>query len=477
MPQQFDAVVIGTGQGGAPLAVRLGESGRRTAVIERGAFGGTCVNAGCTPTKTYVASARAAHVTRHAGDFGVLVGSDVTVDLAKVKARKDEVVGESRTGVENWLRGADNVTVFGGHARFAGPHTISVSDRDGRVTDEIEAREIFINTGTRALIPRIDGIDRIRYYTNSTLLDLTTLPEHLAIIGGSYVALEFAQIFRRFGSRVTVLVRGDRVLGREDADFANAMQEVLTREGVEFRFSAEPARVEPSGVDRRGVRIGFIDSKHASLDATHLLIATGRIPNTDDLGLDSAGIAVDSHGIIPVDGQLRSSLPHVYVIGDANGRGAFTHTSYDDFQIIATNLLGGGADNARSADDRIMAYAVYVDPPFARVGLSETEVRKRHTNALIATMPMTRVGRAVERGETDGFMKVLVDARTERILGAAILGIEGDEAIHTFIDIMTAGATFRTLRDAMHIHPTISELIPTLLEGLQPLGDTAHASS
>jgi pyruvate/2-oxoglutarate dehydrogenase complex dihydrolipoamide dehydrogenase (E3) component len=465
MPQHFDAVVIGTGQGGSPLAVRLGESGRRTAVIERGAFGGTCVNVGCTPTKSYVASARAAHVARHAADWGVQVGGPITVDLAAVKARKDRIIGQSRTGVEKWLRNAANVTVFQGHARFTGAHQLAISNANGEVTDELSADEIFINTGTRAVVPPLEGIERIRYYTNSNLLELTELPAHLVIVGGSYIALEFAQIFRRFGSRVSVLVRGERVLSREDADFALSVQKVLAREGIEFHFGVQPSRVEPHPHHPDEVCIGF-EQNIPAMEASHLLFATGRVPNTDDLGLALAGVSVDRHGMIPVDGQLRTSVPGIWAIGDVNGRGAFTHTSYDDYQIVAANLLKG---DTRSADTRIMAYAVFVDPPLARVGLSETEVRQSGRDALIATMPMTRVGRARERGETDGFMKVMVDAQSQQILGAAIHGVDGDEAIHTFIDIMTAGAPYPTLQFAMHVHPTISELVPTLLDGLKPM--------
>jgi pyruvate/2-oxoglutarate dehydrogenase complex dihydrolipoamide dehydrogenase (E3) component len=465
MPQHFDAVVIGTGQGGSPLAVRLGESGRKTAVIERAAFGGTCVNVGCTPTKSYVASARAAHVARHAAELGVHVSGSVSVDLAAVKARKDRIIGQSRDGVEKWLRNAANVTVFNGHARFTGTHELAISGADGGLIDELSAHEIFINTGTRAVVPPLEGIERIRYYTNSNLLELTELPDHLVIVGGSYIALEFAQIFRRFGSRVTVLVRGERVLTREDADFAESVQKVLAREGVEFRFGVQPSRVEPHPHRVNDVCVGF-EQNIPAMEASHLLFATGREPNTDDLGLEAAGITVDKHGTIPVDGQLRTNVPGVWAIGDVNGRGAFTHTSYDDFQIVAANLLGGGT---RSVDTRIMAYAVFVDPPLARVGLSEAEVRNAGKEALIATMPMSRVGRARERGETDGFMKVMVDAQSSKILGAAIHGVEGDEAIHTFIDIMTAGAPYPTLQYAMHIHPTISELVPTLLDGLKPM--------
>ncbi|MEM5457248.1 MULTISPECIES: FAD-containing oxidoreductase [unclassified Paraburkholderia] len=465
MPQHFDAVVIGTGQGGSPLAVRLGQSGRKTAVIERAAFGGTCVNVGCTPTKSYVASARAAHVARHCAELGVQVGGAISVDLAAVKARKDEIIGQSRDGVEKWLRGTKNVSVFKGHARFTGPHALAISGPDGNLLDEISADEIFINTGTRAVVPPLDGLERIRYYTNSNLLDLTELPSHLVIVGASYIALEFAQIFRRFGSQVTVLVRGERLLTREDADFADSVHKVLAREGVEFRFGVQPSRVEPHPHRENEVCIGF-EQNIPALEASHLLFATGREPNTDDLGLAAAGITTDKHGTIPVDGQLRTNVPGVWAIGDVNGRGAFTHTSYDDYQIVAANLLDGGS---RSVDTRIMTYAVFVDPPLARVGASEAEVRKAGRDALIATMPMTRVGRARERGETDGFMKVMVDKESKQILGAAIHGIEGDEALHTFIDIMTAGAPYPTLEYAMHIHPTISELVPTLLDGLKPM--------
>ncbi|SDC01690.1 FAD-containing oxidoreductase [Paraburkholderia lycopersici] len=466
MAQRFDAIVIGTGQSGPPLAVRLGKSGRRTAVIERASFGGTCVNVGCTPTKAYVACARAAHVARHAADFGVRIGDgaqpgDVRVDLAFVKARKERIIGASRDGVERWLRGAPNVTVFQGHARFTGAHAVRVSAKDGAQLD-LEAPEIFINTGTRAQIPAIPGLETIRYETNSTLLSLEQLPEHLAICGGSYVALEFAQMFRRFGCRVTVLVRGERVLAREDDDVSGAVRDVLAREGVEFRFGAQPRGVAPLE-GKAGVRV-TLDT--GVLDASHLLFATGRLPNTDDLGLETAGVECDAHGLIAVDGQLRTRVEGIWALGDVNGRGAFTHTSYDDFQIVAANLLDGGE---RSADARIPAYAVFVDPPFARVGVGERQVRERGTPALIAKMPMSRVGRARERGETDGFMKAIVDARTLRILGAAIFGIEGDEAIHTFIDTMTAGAPYTTLQYAMHVHPTVSELVPTLLDGLKPL--------
>ncbi|SAL22246.1 mercuric reductase [Caballeronia udeis] len=468
MSQHFDAIVIGTGQGGGPLAVKLAESGRRTAVIERHLFGGTCVNVGCTPTKTYVASARAAHVARHAGDYGVIVEGDVRVDLAQVKARKDRVIAQSRDGVEKWLRSTPGVVVFNGHGRFTGPHSISVTGPDGQ-QQALDADAIFINTGTRATVPDVDGLAGVSHLTNSTILELTELPEHLAIVGGSYIALEFAQMFRRFGSRVTVLVRGDRVLAREDKDFAEQVQKIMSREGVEFLFNTEASKLEPAG---KGIRIALREQMQdpmqdqKSIEASHLLFATGRTPNTDDLGLEHAGIVLNKHGLIDVDGELRTRAEGVWALGDVNGRGAFTHTSYNDYEIIASNVVDG---EARSVDSRIMCYAVFIDPPLARVGMSEAEVRRDGRRALIATMPMSRVGRARERGETDGFMKVLVDAETKKILGAAMLGIEADEAIHTFIDIMNADVPYTTLQRAMHIHPTVSELIPTLLGTLEPL--------
>jgi pyruvate/2-oxoglutarate dehydrogenase complex dihydrolipoamide dehydrogenase (E3) component len=465
MSQHFDAVVIGTGQGGSPLAVRLAQSGKRTAVIERHLFGGTCVNVGCTPTKTYVASARAAHVARTAANYGVMIGGGagadiaIAIDMKRVKARKDEVIGASRDGLEKWLRGMKNLTVFNGHARFTGPHALRIEASDG-TTQDIDADSIFINTGTRAAVPHVEGLERVPYLTNSTILELTDVPAHLVIVGASYIALEFGQMFRRFGSRVTLLVRGDRILTREDADVSKAMQDVFEREGVEFRFESEIERVEPSD---SGVRI---HTGNEPIDASHLLFATGRTPNTDDLGLEHAGIEPNKHGMIDVDGQLRTKVDGIWALGDVNGRGAFTHTSWNDFEVIASNVIDG---ESRSVDQRIMTYAVFVDPPFARVGMNEDEVRKDGRDALIATMPMSRVGRARERGETDGFMKALVDAKTERILGASIYGIEGDEAIHTFVDIMNADASYKTLQRAMHIHPTVSELIPTLLGMLKPL--------
>ena len=458
MNNRFDAIVIGTGQAGPSLAVRLAKAGRKTAIIERKRFGGTCVNVGCVPTKALVASARAAHVTRHGADHGVFIDGGFRVDMARVKARKDEVVRQSTTGVESWLRGTAGLTVIQGHARFEGPRSVRVGQ------DLLEAPEIFVNVGGRASVPKIPGLSEVDYLTNSTMMELDILPGHLVIIGGSYIGLEFAQMMRRFGSRVTVIEMGARLIGREDDDVSAAIQAILEREGVEFRLGATDLRVSRSD---DGVAVGLGSAgRREDLAGTHLLLAVGRTPNTADLGLDRAGVATDARGFIGVDDQLRTSAPGIWALGDANGRGAFTHTAYNDYEIVAANLLD---NDARSVTDRIPAYALFIDPPLGRVGLTEREVRASGRKALMGKMPMARVGRARERGETQGFMKVLVDAGTKKILGAALLGIEGDEAIHSIIDVMYADAPYTVIQRAMHIHPTVSELIPTLLGDLRPL--------
>ena len=459
MTTTFDAIVIGSGQAGPFLAVRLAEAGMKTALIERAHLGGTCVNDGCMPTKTLVASARVAHMARRAGEYGVNVGA-VEVDMKAVKARKDGVVAQSVDGLTKWLTATPNLSVVWGHARFVGPHAVEV---DGQM---LEAPKIFINVGGRAVLPTWKGIADVPVLTNTSMMAVDTLPGHLLIAGGSYIGLEFAQMYRRFGARVTVLEYGDRLIAREDADVSREVRAILEREGVDFHFSVRSAEVR-RGDDGAGVRISFADAgKTVELEGSHLLAAVGRKPNTDDLGLDAAGIAADARGFITVDDELRTSVPGVWALGDANGRGAFTHTSYNDYQIVAANLLDGGT---RRVSDRIATYALFIDPPLGRVGMSEAEVRARGKPALVGTMPMARVGRARERGETQGFMKVFVDAASERILGAALLGIEGDEVVHSLLDVMAADASYKVIRDAVHIHPTVSELIPTLLEKLVPL--------
>ena len=458
MAHSYDAIVIGTGQAGPSLAAELSAAGMRTAVVERHRFGGTCVNVGCIPTKALVASARAAHVARRAADFGVVIGGDVGVDMARVKKRKDAIVRRSATGVERWMKSLANCTVYRGHGRFDGDHRVRVGD------EVLEAERIFINVGARAFVPPFPGVEEVDYLTNSTIMELDTLPEHLVIVGGGYIGLEFAQMFRRFGSEVTLIDRGDRLIGRESEDVSAAVADILQGEGVRLRLGAECM-----GFERRGAGVAATlecSDGEPEVAGSHLLLAVGRRPNTDDLGLDTTGIEVNARGLIQVDDALQTTVPGVWALGECNGRGAFTHTAYHDYEIVAGNLLH---DDPRRVTDRIDCYALYIDPPLGRVGMTEAQVRASGRPALVATRPMTRVGRAVEKSETQGFMKVLVDAATERILGAAILGVGGDEVIHSILDVMYADAPYTVIRRAVHIHPTVAELIPTMLADLRPL--------
>jgi pyruvate/2-oxoglutarate dehydrogenase complex dihydrolipoamide dehydrogenase (E3) component len=458
MPTHFDSIIIGAGQAGPTLAGRLTQSGRSIAFIERKLFGGTCVNTGCTPTKALVASAYVAQKARTADSYGVTVQGAVSVDMKAIKARKDKIVLASRNGLENYLRGMKNCTVFTGHARFESPKEIRVGD------DLISANEIFINVGGRAVIPDSPGVDRVPYLTNVSILELDTLPKHLVIIGGSYVGLEFGQIFRRFGSEVTIIERNPRLVSREDEDVSASIRSFLEKEGIRVRTSAECIHFEPHG-NEIAAGVSCTEDPADSI-GSHVLLAVGRKPNTDDLGLGKAGIAHDTQGFITVDDQLRTNVSGIWALGDCNGRGAFTHTAYNDFEIVAANLLD---NDPRRVTDRIPCYGLYTDPPLGRVGLTEAEVRKCGKPALIGTRPMTKVGRAVEKGETEGFIKVLVDATTEQILGASILGTGGDEAIHCIIDTMYARAPYTNIQRAVHIHPTVSELLPTVFGNLKPL--------
>ena len=455
---RYDAIVIGAGQAGPPLARRLAAAGMTVAVIERAAFGGTCVNTGCIPTKTLIASAYAAHLARRAADFGVVIDGSARVDMARVKARKDEIALRSRAGVEQSLRSLEKCTVYQGHARFVGPHEVRIGEA------VLTAERIFINVGGRALLPNLPGLDQAAYLTNSSMMGVDFLPRHLVVVGGSYVGLEFAQMYRRFGSEVTVIEMGPRIVHREDPDVSAEISEILGGEGIKLRVGAKCIRVAKSGDE---VLVG-VDCKDGppEIRGSHVLLAVGRRPNTDDLGLDAAGIETDERGYIVVDDELRTNVPGVWALGDCNGRGAFTHTAYNDFEIVAANLLDGGS---RRLSDRITAYALYVDPPLGRAGLTEEEVRRTGRPALIAKRPMTRVGRAVEKGETHGFMKVLVDAGSREILGASLLGTGCDEVIHGILDVMYAKAPYTMLQQTMPIHPTVSELLPTLLGDLQPL--------
>jgi pyruvate/2-oxoglutarate dehydrogenase complex dihydrolipoamide dehydrogenase (E3) component len=454
--RHFDAIVIGTGQAGPALAGRLAGAGRSVAVIERHLFGGTCVNTGCTPTKTLVASAAVAHQIRRASEFGINVTGDISIDLKSVMARKSTVVSNSRNGLEKWLKGMQNCSVLVGHARFESPRQVRVGD------ELISGDQIFINVGGRASVPPLPGAADVPYLTNTSILELTEVPRHLIVIGGSYVGLEFAQMFRRFGSAVTVVEKGPRLVWREDEDVSTAIESIFEREGIAIRTAAECIHLRKRGGD---VVVGVDCAAGApEVLGSHLLLAVGRRPNTDDLGLDKAGIATDEHGFITVDDELRTNVSGIWALGDANGRGAFTHTAYNDFEIVAANLLDGGS---RKVTDRIACYALYIDPPLGRVGLSETAARAAGLKIRVGMRPMTRVSRAVEKGETQGFMKILVDEQTKRILGAAILGPGGDEAIHSVIDSMAATVAYTALQQTMHIHPTVSELIPTLLGELQ----------
>jgi len=428
-------------------------------MIERHLFGGTCVNTGCTPTKTLVASAQVAHRSRRAAEFGVKLAGSVSMDMRAAKARKDKVVQTLRAGLENWLRGMERCTVIQGHARFESPHEVRVGD------DVLQAKRIFVNVGGRAIVPDLPGVDRVPYLTNRTILELEVLPRHLVVVGGSYVGLEFAQMYRRFGSEVTVIEKRPRLLGREDSDVCAAIGDILSREGITIRTDAECVNFEPRGQD---ILVG-VDCMPGEprVVGSHVLLAMGRRPNTDDLSVEKAGVKLDQQGYILVDEQLQTSVPGIWALGDCNGRGAFTHTAYNDFEIVAQNLLDG---RARRLSDRIPCYALYIDPPLGRVGLTEAQARAGNHKIRIGKRPMTRVARAVEKGESQGLMKVLVDEQTGEILGAAILGVGGDEAVHSVIDTMSAKSPFTTLRDTVHIHPTVAELIPTILGELKPDG-------
>ncbi len=454
MTKYFDAVIIGAGQAGPPLAGRLTKAGRTVALVERKHVGGTCVNTGCMPTKAMVASAYAAHLTGRADDYGVRIQGRPEIDFAKVMARKDAVRFNARKNNENWLEDMANCTLVRGHARFIDAHSVSV---DG---ERLKADLFFINTGGRAAIPDYPGLSEIPYLTNVSLLDLERLPSHLAIIGGSYIALEFAQMFRRFGSQVTVIDRGARLIGHEDEDVSAAVKDILASEGIDIRLNAKTLSFSKVG---DGVKITIGD--HPVIEASHVLIATGRRPNTDDLGLDEARVALDAKGYIKVDDHLRTNIDTIYALGDCNGRGAFTHTAYNDFEIVAANLLNG---DDRKVSDRIKTYALYIDPPLGRAGMTEREARATGRKLLIGTRPMSRVGRAVEKGETLGFMKVIADARSGEILGASILGTGGDEAVQSILDVMYARKPYTVITRAMHIHPTVSELIPTVFGDMKP---------
>ncbi|GLQ51782.1 FAD-containing oxidoreductase [Dyella flava] len=455
MSQRFDAVVVGAGQAGPSLAARLGEAGRKVAVIERHLVGGTCVNTGCIPTKAMVASAYVAHMARRASDYGVENGGDIKVEVERVWQRTRGISERSRQNVEKWLAGMPNVTLIRGHAVFESPKTLRVGDT------QIETDQVFLDVGGRAVVPDFPGADRVPYLTNVGMMDLREMPRHLVIVGGSYIGLEFGQMFRRFGAEVSIVERSERLLPREDPEVSAAVVDILQREGITLHLGAECIELDGKAGDV--AVLARCDQPRKEVRGTHILMATGRRPNTDSLGLQKAGVATDKHGYILVDDQCRTNVEGIWAMGDCNGKGAFTHTSYNDYEIVAANLLD---NEPRRISDRINAYALFIDPPLARVGLTEHEALRDGHKVLVGVRPMARVGRAIERGETQGFMKVIVDGDTNKLLGAAILGISGDEAIHSLLDVMYAKAPYRTVTHAVHIHPTIAELLPTTLQSL-----------
>jgi pyruvate/2-oxoglutarate dehydrogenase complex dihydrolipoamide dehydrogenase (E3) component len=478
---ESQAIVVGAGQAGPTLAVKLARSGLQTVLVERGELGGTCVNNGCTPTKTLVASARVAHLARRARDFGVLLDAPVRIDARAVRDRALAVVQKSRDGLLDWIEGTANLRLVRGEARFASAHALQVGDL------ELRGERIFLNVGARPIVPDWVARAGVPWLTNESILGLDTIPEHLVILGAGYIALEYAQIHRRFGARVTVIEHGPRFLPREDEDTAAAVRAVLEGEGIEIRTGLAGTALR-AGTGGRGIELDVAPSDPATKQAqgapgahaggeriagSHLLVAVGRRPNTDTLGLDAAGIATGRDGTITVDEELRTNLPHVWALGDANGRGAFTHTSYNDQEIVAANLLGDGTGPRRQVGDRIPAYALFTDPPLARIGMNKdaarAAARTRGLRVQVGHRPMTRVARAVERGETEGFMEALVDADSGRLLGATIFGVEGDEVIHALLDVMAAGQPAASIARTMHIHPTVSELLPTMLQELEPL--------
>jgi pyruvate/2-oxoglutarate dehydrogenase complex dihydrolipoamide dehydrogenase (E3) component len=456
--KNFDAIIIGAGQAGPSLASRLTKAGMSVAFVERKLFGGTCVNTGCTPTKAMVASAYVAHMAFRAAEYGVQLSAAARVDMKAVCARRDAIVEHSRNSLEAWVRGNPLCTIFEGTASFESRTTVRVGDQI------LNSGKIFINVGGRASVPDLPGVHNVPFLNNSSLLKLDTLPEHLVIVGGSYIGIEFGQMYRRFGGRVTIIEKGPRLVHREDEDVSTAIQDILKGEGIDLRLNAECISLE---AHEQGVSIGVeCEENDDPSIGSHVLLAVGRTPNTQDLGLEKAGVAVDSKGYITVDDQLRTNVPGIYALGDCNGRGAFTHTAYNDYEIVAANLLD---NDSRRVSDRIPCYALYMDPPLGRIGMTETEVRATGKPALIATRPMTKVNRALEKGESLGFMKVLVDAESKKILGASLLGVGCDETVHLLLDTMYAGAPYTTIQRAVHIHPTVSELVPTLLGDLHPL--------
>jgi pyruvate/2-oxoglutarate dehydrogenase complex dihydrolipoamide dehydrogenase (E3) component len=458
MPR-FDAIVIGSGQAGNPLSQKLADHGWTVALLEQEHLGGTCINTGCTPTKTMVASAQVAHYARHAARWGVRTG-EVSVDLPAVVARKDRVVQQWRSGQEEKVRQRKSLRLYRGHARFAGPHQLRVGE------EVLESERIFINTGARPDIPALDGLDRVGYLTNASILELRELPEHLIVLGGGYVGLEFGQMFRRFGSGVTVVHRAGQILPHEDADVVRELQRTLEGEGIRFLLDANTTRVEKNN----GQVVLTVEAGGSQeVRGSHLLVATGRRPNTDDLGLEAAGVEVDRRGFIRVDNKLQTNVPGIWALGDVKGGPAFTHISFNDYQIVYGNLVEG---KDLTTDNRPVPYSVFTDPQLGRVGMTEREARATGRKLKIGVIPTAWVARAIERDETAGMMKLVVDAETDRMLGAAILAAEGGELVQTIGFVMLAGAPYSLLKGAIYIHPTLAEGFWTLMEAVKPVDES-----
>lgn len=458
--EKFDAIVVGAGQAGPALCEVLSKNNLKTAMVERSHFGGTCVNYGCIPTKTLIASARAIYMAKRGSEFG-FSHSSFNVDMKKIKNRKDQIMLASRQGVENWIKNQKNVQIIQGEAVFKDAHTIHVGDR------LISAEKIFLNVGGAAFIPPISGLKDVDFLDNKSIMDLEEVPKHLVILGGSYIGLEFAHMMVRFGAKVTVIERSERLLPREDSDVSIEIKKILEGEGIQFLMGAAVQSVSQKSTNSKNIQVQLSNTDTLNLECSHILVAVGRVPNTKKLKLENANVKMDERGYITVDDECKTSVSHIWALGDCNGKGAFTHTSWNDYEIVSSNLF---SKERRKISDRIPCYSLFIDPPLARIGLNEAEVRSlNRKDILTAKMLMSRVGRARETGETKGFMKVFVSAESKLILGATILGYNGDEVIHSLLDIMSAKQPYTTIARTVHIHPTVSELIPTLLQQLHPL--------
>ena len=451
----YDAIIIGSGQAADPLASSLAKAGRHVAVIERDKVGGTCTNWGCTPTKTMIASARVAYLAGRRADYGVQTGL-VTVDLVKVRQRKRDIVNEFRSSTETKLEKTERIDLIYGEAKFTGSKTLEIALRGGG-TQSVTAAQIFVNTGARPAVPKIDGLDQTPFLDSTSVMELDAVPEHLLILGGGYIALEFGQMFRRFGSRVSVIEQADQLLGHEDKDVAEEMAKILGEDGLEILLGAKAKKVSKSGM---GITL-TVETKtgEKTLTGSHLLVATGRTPNTDALDLAAAGVNTDDHGFIKVNEKLETTVPGIYALGDVKGGPAFTHISYDDYRIVEANLLQNGS---RTTSDRPVPYTVFTDPQLGRVGLTETEAKKLGKSIQVAKIPMSEVARAVETAETRGFMKAIVDTDTKQILGAAILGVNGGEVMAVLEVAMMGNLPYTALRDAVLAHPTLAESLNNL---------------